>query len=407
MHVLDGDGGVVDENADRQRQPPEGHQVEGVAQGAEQDDREQHRQRDRDHDDDRGAQVAQEREHHQAGEAGGDHALDHHGMHGVDHEHRLVEQERQLHALRQLDRCDALAHLADDVERRGAAALQHREQARLAAVVTDQAGLFVVAVADIGHVADENLGAVRSADRHVADLVDLLRRVVDGEDVLAAADLGRARGQVHVLPQQRVVDVLHRDAARCHARRIGVDHHQPRPAPVGQRHRRSRYLDDVVAHQPQALVVQLLLGEGVAAEGDLEDRHARRVVLHDLRRRLPRRHAPKDRLRGGRDLGERLVDAYAGLEVEADEALAEDRVRFDPADVAHRGADLLLGEQRDLLLERLGRNPDVLPDDRDHRLGDLGKDVLRHGAPARCAHDLERAGEQHCERRDHESVWPR
>ena len=49
MGVLDGHRQVVDENADRERQPAERHCVERLAQEIEHHERRQDRERDRDH----------------------------------------------------------------------------------------------------------------------------------------------------------------------------------------------------------------------------------------------------------------------------------------------------------------------------------------------------------------------
>ncbi|MET3820098.1 G3E family GTPase [Burkholderia ambifaria] len=45
VHVLDRDGRIVDENADRERKPAERHHVERLARGGERGDRRQHRER--------------------------------------------------------------------------------------------------------------------------------------------------------------------------------------------------------------------------------------------------------------------------------------------------------------------------------------------------------------------------
>ena len=95
-----------------------------------------------------------------------------------------------------------------------------------------------------------------------------------------------------------------------------------------------------------------------------------------------------------------------GLEIDADDVLAVDRGRLDPAHVAHRGADLLLGEDRHLLLVGVGGDAHVLPDQRDDRLGDLGKDVLRDRLDAGRPDDRDDAAEQDGERRDHHRIGP-
>ena len=406
VRVLETHRRVVHEDADGERQAAQRHEVQRVAGGAEQHDGQQHGQRDRRHDDDGRAPAAEESEDQQAGQARRDQAFHDDAVDRVRDEHGLVEQEGELQPLRQLHAAEALADLTHDVERRGAAVLQHREQRGLAAVVPHEARLLVEAVTHRGDVADRDDLVADHADREVADLLDLLGAVVQPHDVFAAADLRGAGGQVDVLADQRVVDVLHGHAARLHLLGLGVDHDQARPAAVGQRHRGPRDRDHLVAHEPEPLVVELLFGQRVAAQRDLQDRHARRVVLHDLRGRLPRRHATDDRLRAARDLRHRLVDAHLRLEVDADDVLAVDRVRLDAPHIAHGRADLLLGEDRDLLLVGRRGHPHVLPDQRDDRLVDLGKDVLRERPDAGRPDDREHAREQDGEGEHHHRVGP-
>jgi hypothetical protein len=73
LDVLDGDGGVVDQDADGEREAAEGHDVDGLAEQAEDDDRGEDGERDGDGDDERGAPAEPEEEQdHEAGERGGD-----------------------------------------------------------------------------------------------------------------------------------------------------------------------------------------------------------------------------------------------------------------------------------------------------------------------------------------------
>ena len=69
LDVFDGDGGVVDEDADGEGETAEGHDVDGLAEQAEHDDGGEDGERDGDGDDDRAAPAAEEQQDHQAGEA--------------------------------------------------------------------------------------------------------------------------------------------------------------------------------------------------------------------------------------------------------------------------------------------------------------------------------------------------
>jgi hypothetical protein len=72
LDILDRDRGVVHQNADRQRQAAQRHDVDGLAQRAEQSGWSQDRQRNGDRDDQRAAPASQEQQNHEAGEARGD-----------------------------------------------------------------------------------------------------------------------------------------------------------------------------------------------------------------------------------------------------------------------------------------------------------------------------------------------
>ena len=75
-------------------------------------------------------------------------------------------------------------------------------------------------------------------------------------------------------------------------------------------------LDDEVL----AVVEELLLAQGLAADADLHDGHAGGAVADDVRRRDARRHDLQERLAGGGHLGLGLRDAGPRLEVDADDA---------------------------------------------------------------------------------------
>ena len=65
VDVLDLDRGVVHQDADRQRQAAQRHDVDRLAQRAQHDERRQDRQRNRDRDDQRAAPAAQEDQDHE------------------------------------------------------------------------------------------------------------------------------------------------------------------------------------------------------------------------------------------------------------------------------------------------------------------------------------------------------
>ena len=75
VDVLEGNRGIVHQNANRERQAAEGHEVDGFAQSAEDGNGTQHGERDRQRNDERAAPRTKEQKNHQCRECRGDGAL--------------------------------------------------------------------------------------------------------------------------------------------------------------------------------------------------------------------------------------------------------------------------------------------------------------------------------------------
>ena len=107
------------------------------------------------------------------------------------------------------------AQVGDDVERRGAAVLQHRQQHAARAVLAHDVGLRREAVAHLGDVAQ--VGG--RAARRVRTGRSFRPAIASGEPFMRTvysvlAELGGARGQDQVLRVDRVDHVGRRQAAR-------------------------------------------------------------------------------------------------------------------------------------------------------------------------------------------------
>ena len=242
LDVLDRHDRLVDQDADRERQAAERHQVERLAEHLQHQDRGQDRERNRQRDDQRRAPVAEEEQHHHRGQAGGDQRLDDDALHRRLDEHRLVEQRRHLDVGGQdrLHPRQDRAQVGDDVERRRAAVLQHREQHAARAVLADDVGLRREAVAHVGDVAQVGGRAAAGLHRQVVQAGDRLGRAVHAHRVLGRAELGRARRQDQVLQVDRVDDVGRRQPARLQRLHVEVDRDQPVLAAVRERNRDAR-----------------------------------------------------------------------------------------------------------------------------------------------------------------------
>ena len=134
VDVLDFNGRVVDQDADGQRQAAQGHDVDGFAERAQNQQRRKNRERYGDGDDERAAPAAEEDQDHDGGEAGGDDALAHDAADRGADEERLIGERRHFEGRRQLrfEGFELGANARDDVERRGVAGLDDGEQARRA-----------------------------------------------------------------------------------------------------------------------------------------------------------------------------------------------------------------------------------------------------------------------------------
>ena len=93
VDVLDRHRRIIDQDADRQRQAAQRHDVDGLAERRQAGDRGQDRQRDRERDDQRAAPAAQEQQDHQPGQGRGDDRLAHHAADGRAHEQRLIADQ--------------------------------------------------------------------------------------------------------------------------------------------------------------------------------------------------------------------------------------------------------------------------------------------------------------------------
>ena len=111
---------------------------------------------------------------------------------------------------------------------------------------------------------------------------------------------------------------------------------------------------------------------------ELENRHARRVVLQDLRRKRARRHVADLDLALRHDLRQREIHLHVRMEEHADDRDALVRLRLDVLDADDVRRERALEVRDDAALHLLRRQPVVLPDDADDRNVDVGKDIHRH-----------------------------
>ena len=188
-----------------------------------------------------------------------------------------------------LDLGELLLDAVDDVERRGRAVLQHRHQHRARAVDVHDVGLRRVAVAHVGDVADVDRRAVDDLDRQVAEVVDRRRRVVELDACIRTAPIFCVpTGVIRFCAASALATSCPERPRACERTRIEVDLHLARLAAERIRNRRARHGDQARADHVEAEVGELLLGQSLARQRELQDRHGRCVVVEDQRRRRAR-----------------------------------------------------------------------------------------------------------------------
>ena len=105
----------------------------------------------------------------------------------------------------------------------------------------------------------------------------------------------------------------------CSSRWVEVDHDRALLAAVDVGDDRAGDGGELRTDEVQAEVVELLLGEALAGEAELQDGHAGGAEVDDLRRQDAGRELTQHELRGAADLGVGGVEAGAGLEVDLDD----------------------------------------------------------------------------------------
>ena len=403
VDVLDGDGRVVDQDADRERETAERHHVDRLPEQRQRDQGTENRQRYRHGDDERRAPAAEKDEDHERGQRRGDQPFANDGGNRGFHEIGLVadEGERDSGRERGLNRRKPVLDAGDDVEGRGGADLEDRHQHALASVELDDVGLRRRSVVDVGNVAHEDDGAVDHLDRHVVEVGDRLGRIVEVEGEFVGADLLRPDRRDLVLPGERIADIIRGKTVGVQRLLIQIDLNLARRAAIGERKLRPRDGGELGADEVLGEVEQLDLGERVARQRELDDRDARGVIDQDDRRRRALRKLLEDGLRYRGHLRLRSIDVHVRLEVDLDDADARQRLRLDVLDIVDGCGQHALVRGDDPTRHVVRREAGVAPDDRDDRNADIGKNVGR--GPDR----RERAEDHHQDRHNDEGVRTR
>jgi hypothetical protein len=143
------------------------------------------------------------------------------------------------------------------------------------------------------------------------------------------------------------------------------------------RDRRARHRHQRRAQLVDADVGEVLFGEAIAGQCDLDDRNGGGAVVEDQRRCRTRRHLLDQRLRDRRDLGIGGADIDVRLKENLDDAEAVIGVRDDVFDIVDRCRQRPLKRRGDAPSHLIRRKARVLPDHADHGNTNVRKNVGR------------------------------
>ena len=263
----------------------------------------------------------------------------------------------------------------DDVQRGSVAGFQDGHQRRALAIDADDVGLRRKAVADVGDVMNVDGGGADGLDGQVVQFSNGLRRAVHIHFVFEGADFGGAGGKNQVLEANSVDDVVGRKAFRLQRRGIEVHLNLALLAAVGIWNRGAGNADQSGAHEIQADVAELLLGEAFASKRELQNGNAGGVVLNDQRGRGSRGELAQEGLRNRGHLRDGIANLHAGMKKYFYDANSIQGLRFDVFDVVDGGGEYPFVLKDDAVGHFLGRETGVVPQDADDRDINVGENV--------------------------------
>ena len=186
----------------------------------------------------------------------------------------------------------------------------------------------------------------------------------------------------------------------CSACGIEIDLHLALLAAERIGDRGAGHRDQRRAQLVDADVGEVLLGETLAGQRDLDDRNRGGAVVQDQRRRRAGRHLLDQGLRNRGDLGVGGADIDVRLEEDLDDAEAVVGVGDDVLDIVDRGRQRPLERRGDASGHLIRRQAGILPDHPDDGDADIRKNVGRR------AQRGERPDNQQKQREHDEGIRP-
>ncbi len=267
LDVFDLHRRVIHQDSNCKRQPSQGHDVDGLAERAEQNHGNENGQRDRDRNDQGWTPIAQKEQDHGRSKAGGDQAFPDDSGNRCSHEKRLIEQSIDTEFRRERLRRQRYhrLHCIDNRQGGRSAQFEDRHQHAAHAVLPHDVGLRRKSITHVRHIAQVECGRVRSLHREIVQFGDGLRSAVHLHRVFGRPDLGCARGQNQVLGSHRVDDVRGRQTILLQLGGIEVYLHLARLSAVRIGGARALNGGQLGAKKILSQIEQLLFGKRLAA----------------------------------------------------------------------------------------------------------------------------------------------
>src|SRR2546422_4048097 len=143
---------------------------------------------------------------------------------------------------------------------------QDRQEHGPPPVLPHDIGLHIEPITHMPDIADVDRRPVDLFDRYLVECRDCARATVEADDIVAGPHLRGAGRQGEVLRRERRTDLIGRETLGQQGLRIQIDHDLARLAAIRQRQRQPLDRRQRLSHAVQAVVVELRLRPGRAAQ---------------------------------------------------------------------------------------------------------------------------------------------
>ncbi len=377
VDVLNLDGRLVHQDANRERQTTQRHDVDGLPCQPKGDHRPQQGEGNVENNHDDAAPVAQEQQHHQAGEDCTQETLGQHTSHGSGDMRRLVELKAHVDVFGQhgLHARQVFLDLVHDGKCRGVGPLGHQDVDRPPAVDQGVSRGNVRAVLDDADVAQVNVRPRPDGD--IAQLARVFDHCVHRDDRHLVLDAGVAGRRDRVARGEGGDDGIGRQVVSAQPLGIHADDNRPLVAPEGRRRRDAGQAGEHRPHAEQGLILNLADGFRVAGQHQIADRHAAGIEAHDERRHRAGRHERARAINVADHLRHRLGHVHIGVEIQLHQGGALDVLRLDVVD-AGDVEKMVLVVVRDQAFHLRGIEPAIGLGHVDDRQIETGENVDLH-----------------------------